>query len=743
MAIINRYQALSMNKKIILSILLGAAIGIFFGERCKALEFVNSAFVGALQITIIPYLFFSLIRSIGSLSNKTAKEAAKYCGWILLLLWLVSAIFAWFLPYCFPDIDRVTFFVPHMNSDGAAINLVDVFIPANPFHSLSEGYIPAVVLFCILMGASLINAKDKMQTLNFLDKIVVSLKLCNNYIMKIMPLGLMLIAAFTFGVSSPGGAQEVLLYITASMAYNVIFTLLILPAMAIIFTRLTYAQIIRAASPALLLSFASGNSFMSLPLAYEGLYALDKEIAEKNNDSPDTIEERRKHIDVFVPLAFIVPSSYKFLVIFFVMFGGWFFDVTITFANQLMLFLVGIPCLFGSNVLVVPFLLELANIPAQAFNIFFITSNVLVFFNNANNTMFIVVIVLMWCAALNREWRFRPAKLFMYAPLAIIISLVCGGAIYFGFTQLINNSDSKTAGILAADFMPIDRERYANTQTVVERSTAALKRYPPRSSTADWLKQIISGSELRVGYMTNIPFSFENTTNKLVGMDISLMYNLAEAVDCKKIVFFPLEKKDLTTINNGVLDIVVGGIAISESRLEEFKMSIPYITLHPALMAPSDKKSDFPDWNRTLERVVADQNITIAVSSGSALVKPIQHLFPNHKTVILEHKSEFFTKRSADLLLISAEEGYSQRILHPQFSIMTAPDNSNEFPGAFPLPPNINAENWREFVNQWIEGKKINGYIADSYHYWVSGIGLEQTVPRWSVLSALEQRFAK
>ncbi|MFA6075272.1 MAG: cation:dicarboxylase symporter family transporter [Negativicutes bacterium] len=741
MSIINRYQALSMNKKIILSIFIGAIIGFFFGERCKILEFVNSAFVGALQITIIPYLFFSLIRSIGSLNNKNAKAAAKYCGWILLLLWLISAIFAWFLPYCFPNIERATFFVPHMNDGSSPINLVDVFIPANPFHSLSEGYIPAVVLFCILMGVSLINAPDKSETLGLLDKIVVSLKLCNNYIMKIMPLGLMLISAYTFGVSSPSGAQEVLLYITASMAYNVIFTLLILPAMAIMFTQLTYSQIIRAASPALLLSFASGNSFMALPLAYEGLYALDKELAEKNNASPAVIEERRKHIDVFVPLAFIVPSSYKFLVIFFVMFGGWFFDVTITFANQLLLFLVGVPCLFGSNVLVVPFLLELANIPPQAFNIFFITSNILVFFNNANNTMFIVVIVLMWCAALNREWHFRPAKLLFYAPLSIILSLLCGLGIYLGFTHLINNNESKTAGILAADFMPIDRERNALVQTVIEKKTATLKNYPPRSANTDWLKQILKEGELRVGYVTNIPFSFENTRNKLVGFDMSMMYNLAESLDCKTIVFFPLNKKDLTAINSGVLDIVIGGITVSETRLEEYKMSIPYITLHIAVMAANNKKSEFPDWNTTLERLINDHSISIAVSSGSALVKPIQHLFPHHKTVILDHQTDFFTKHPADLLLISAEEGYSQRILHPQYSVMTSPTNNNEFPGAFPLPPNTNAEGWREFVDQWIESKKMNGYITSNYHYWVSGIGLVQKQPRWSVLSALEQRF--
>ena len=738
MAIVDRYQKLSMNKKIILSILTGAIIGLFFGERCQVLEFVNSAFVGALQITIIPYLFFSLIRSIGSLNSKTAKAAAKYCVWILLLLWLVSAIFAWFLPYCFPNIERATFFVPHMNTSGTAINLVDVFVPANPFHSLSEGYIPAVVLFCILMGTSLINAKDKLETLSLLDKIVVSLKHCNGYIMKIMPFGLMLIAAFTFGVSSPNGAQEVMLYITASMVYNIIFTLLILPAMAIIFTRLTYAQIIRAASPALLLSFASGNSFMSLPLAYEGLYSLDKELAEKNNDSPEVIEERRKHIDVFVPLAFIVPSSYKFLVIFFVMFGGWFFDITITFANQLLLFLVGVPCLFGSNVLVVPFLLELANIPPQAFNIFFITSNILVFFNNANNTMFIVVIVLMWCAALNREWRFRPAKLLFYAPLSIVLSLLCGLGIYFGFTHLIHSNESKTAGILAADFMPLDRERFSYTHAIVEKNASALKNYAPRSGASDWLQQILHSKELRVGYMANIPFCFENTSNKLVGMDVSLIYNLAESLDCKTIVFIPLEKSQLPAVNDGVLDIAIGGITISETHLEQYKMSIPYVALHPAIMAPNSAKAEFPTWDKLLERLGTDHSISIAVSSGSAFVKPLQHLYPNHKIVILDHKSNFFTIHNADLLLISAEEGYSLRILHPQYSVLTANNDSNEFPGAFPLPSRQSAEGWREFIDQWIEGKKLNGYLTNNYNYWISGIGLEQKQPRWSVLSALE-----
>lgn len=742
MSIAKRYQSLSMNKKIIISILLGVALGAFFGERCKVLDSVNSAFVGALQITIIPYLFFSLIRSIGSLSNKTAADAAKYCGWILLLLWLVSAIFAWFLPYCFPAIDRATFFVPHVPGTGVAknINLVDVFIPSNPFHALAEGYIPAVVLFCILMGTSLINAKDKLESLRLLDKIVVSLKHCNDYIMKIMPFGLMLIAAYTFGVFSPDGAQEILLYVTASIVYNTIFTLLVLPALAIIFTQLTYKQIIRAAAPALLLSFASGNSFMSLPLAYEGLYALDKELAEKKQLSAEVIEERRKHIDVFVPLAFIVPSSYKFLVIFFVMFGGWFFNVAITFPHQLLLFFVGVPCLFGSNVLVVPFLLKLVHIPSQAFDIFFITSNILVFFNNANNTMFIVVIVLMWCAAINRDWHFRPAKFLIFTPLAIMLSVVCGLSLYFGFSYLINNSESKTTGVLSADFLPPDRQRFSAIAAVVEPNASALKKFAPRSANADFLQQILDSRELRVGYIPNLPFSFTNKKGKLVGLDVNLIYNLAESLDCKKIIFFPLTKSELPLVNDGALDIVVGGISVSEAHLERYKMSIPYINLHIAIMVANNKKEQFPDWDKTLERLSRDHNLSIAVLS-SAYVKSVKHLFPNHKTIVLQQKSEFFEKNPADLMFISAEEGYSQRILHPQYSVYTAANNDNEFPAAFPLPSEASADGWRAFVNQWIEFKRINGYVTRNYNYWISGIGLEQKQARWSILTELEERF--
>ena len=741
MSIVKSYQTLSMNKKILLSISFGVLIGLFFGDRCQVLNGVNQAFIAALQITIIPYLFFSLIRSIGSLSTDTAKKAAKSCLCILLLLWLISAVFAWLLPYSFPAIDRETFYVPNLDKSTSSFNLVDVFIPSNPFNSLAQGYIPAVVLFCFLFGMALINAKDKHETLSALDKIVVALKKCNDYIMTIMPIGLLLISAYTAGVSSPGGVQEVLVYITASMVYNAIFTLLILPAAAVVFTKLTYRQILSAAAPALLLSFASGNSFMSLPLAYQGIYSLDKELAKTALNQ--NITERRQHIDVFVPLAYIVPSSYKFLVIFFVMFGGWFFDIVIPATKELSLFLVGIPCLFGSNVLVVPFLLQLADIPSQAFNIFYLSSNVLVFFNNANNTMFIVVIVLLWCAALNRELHFSSRKFVLYGVLSIAIFAISCSGIYYGFNKVILANESKTAGIFAADFPNSDRPRFMHIQAVLEPRPDAIRNIAPRDPNIDRLQQVINSRELRVGYLEGkAPFAFINTSGKLVGLDVNLMYNLAEMMGSDKIIFIPLSKLTVPEINDGQLDIAIGGISDDDTRLQKFKMSVPYVTLHTAMMFPIKFGNHYSDIDQVIDAINANRSISVAARKVSPFIHPLKSLYPNHKIVAIDDNlDEYFKDHIADVLVISAEEAYTQRTLHPGYEVMSLTDDSTQMPCSFPMPAGTINEGWREFVDQWITGKRINGYLNRNYDYWISGIGLEQKKARWSILDEIEQRL--
>ena len=56
---------LSLSSWILISMAAGIACGIFFGEYCGFLQIFGDAFIKLLQITILPYIFVSLIQGLG------------------------------------------------------------------------------------------------------------------------------------------------------------------------------------------------------------------------------------------------------------------------------------------------------------------------------------------------------------------------------------------------------------------------------------------------------------------------------------------------------------------------------------------------------------------------------------------------------------------------------------------------------------------------------------------------------
>jgi Na+/H+-dicarboxylate symporter len=66
-------RRLSLSGQVMLGLLLGVAVGIFFGEMVSWLKLVGDIFIKLLQITVIPYISFSLITGLGELSFDEAK----------------------------------------------------------------------------------------------------------------------------------------------------------------------------------------------------------------------------------------------------------------------------------------------------------------------------------------------------------------------------------------------------------------------------------------------------------------------------------------------------------------------------------------------------------------------------------------------------------------------------------------------------------------------------------------------
>ena len=45
---------LNLSTSILLALVLGIGTGLFFGERCATLQIIGDAFIGLIQMTVIP-----------------------------------------------------------------------------------------------------------------------------------------------------------------------------------------------------------------------------------------------------------------------------------------------------------------------------------------------------------------------------------------------------------------------------------------------------------------------------------------------------------------------------------------------------------------------------------------------------------------------------------------------------------------------------------------------------------------
>ena len=71
---------LSLSAKTLIGLALGIGCGLFFGEACGRLQIIGNAFVGLLQMAVLPYIVVSLIASIGRLTLQRTTHSQEQSG---------------------------------------------------------------------------------------------------------------------------------------------------------------------------------------------------------------------------------------------------------------------------------------------------------------------------------------------------------------------------------------------------------------------------------------------------------------------------------------------------------------------------------------------------------------------------------------------------------------------------------------------------------------------------------------
>ena len=119
-------------------------------------------------MTVLPYVTVSIIGGLGALDAAQARTLGKRVGLILVLLWAVALAAVLLFPLMFPPNQNASFFSTTLLQEREPFDFLNLYIPTNPFYSLANNVVPAVVLFSIVVGVALIGVPDKAPLLDVL-----------------------------------------------------------------------------------------------------------------------------------------------------------------------------------------------------------------------------------------------------------------------------------------------------------------------------------------------------------------------------------------------------------------------------------------------------------------------------------------------------------------------------------------------------------------------------------------------
>jgi Na+/H+-dicarboxylate symporter len=707
---------LSLSTMILIGLGLGIACGIFFGEYCGFLSIIGDAFIQLLQMTILPYIIASLILGIGGLSYKQAKLLALKGGIVLLLFWAISFTMILLMPLSFPQWKTASFFSTSLVSPPKEVDFLKLYIPSNPFWSLANNVVPAVVFFSILAGIALIGIKEKDSLIQGLRAVSGALIRMTNIVVKLTPIGVFAIAASAAGTMTVEEFGKLQVYLVSFNLAAVLLTFVVLPLLLKPITPFKYKDIVGLSKDALVTAFTTGNLFIVLTVLTENCKSIFKKYSL-------THEKTEAYVDVIVPISFNFPNTGKLIMLMFVLFGAWFTGTSFSFSQYGTFVSAGLLSFFGGVDVALPFMLDLMHLPDDLYQLYMVTGVINGRTATLLGAMNLLVFTLLTTSALTGTLSFNKKKLINTMLLIAVIMFTSVGATRLYFSLAVKNEYTKDK-ILSR--MHIKNNPFP--QVVYKEVPAKLKN--GRGIVAD-IGKIRKRGKLRVGYNPDgLPFSFFNAAGELVGFDVEMAHILANELNVD-LEFVPFQFETLANqLNGGEFDIGMSGIDMSISRIEALNFSDPYLELTLGLIVRDYRRDEFIN----IESIRKIEGLTLTLVKDESYVQRIEKVLPGVNVIGLESNREFFERNvgSWDALLTSAEAGSAWTLMYPQYTVVIPKPNIETFPLGYAVAKGN--QDLLAFLNNWIQIKKNNPQMKAAYNFWILGQEAVPKKPRWSVI---------
>jgi Na+/H+-dicarboxylate symporter len=704
----------SLSARILAGLALGVLTGLFFGEAAAVLQPLADVYIRLMQMTVLPYLLMALIIGFGQLEAGEARQLAVRGGVLLLVtLGLTFAVIA-AMPAAFPSVQTASFFSHSLVEPKHPFSIADVYFTANPFHSLANAVVPAVVLFSSAIGIGLIGLEGKDRVLGGLRVLNGAIVRITKFVVGLTPIGVFAIGAVTAGTMAPETFARLEVYFIAFIAASLLLAFWILPLLVTALTPFSYREVVGVARDALLTAFVASNAFIVLPILIERAKTLLERRGLLTPESDAAAE-------VLVPILFNFPNAGRLLTLLFIPFAAWLAGSALTATDYWTLLVAGVPSYFAKAQVALPFLMDLFGLPHDLFQLYVPTTIIGGKFDSMVTAMNLLAFALLGAAAMGGFLRVRRAVL-LRAGLEILAGIaftVLAVRLLLGATI---DAEYHRDDVLKHMHLP----RHS-AEVIVHKDRSGLQRDPVTR------ERVRERGTLRIGYDgSNLPFSFFNADGQLVGLDVELGVALADALGVKA-EFVPVAWDELPAVlADGLID-VMPGVWYRPYWLSRLRLSEPYHVGTMGIVVRDERRHEFA----SVESLRRSRGLRIGVPLDSGQVAfSIARYFGKApvELVPLPTAARFFEggQRDLDGYLMPAEGASAWTLLHPELTVVVPQPDPVKIPTGFGLP--LDARDLADAVDEWVVFATSEGLVHRAYEYWVLGRGAEEKGPRWSIL---------
>lgn len=693
----------------VVAIVAGILCGFVLGPLCSMFEPLGKLFIRAYSLTLLPYLIFEITGVFGAMKRASFVALLKNGGLAILLMGTLGATAVTLLPLMLPPLISSPLFDPTILTPLPSGSLMETFLPANIFSALVQGNVPGIIFFAILIGVVLQNMKTKEPILNLIQPLrQLFSEVFGIIAKKAAPVGIFALTASAIGTAQDGELQRIFALLALMVTGFVILGIIILPGIISSFTRYTPLQVWRVLRDPLVLTVATGNILIAMPLTIESL----KRVLVDEDTQSDRGDFHFEAVEAMVPLCFSLFGIGRHLLVVVFPFLGWFHDMPMSTEEILR----NIPLLFGSAMggLQAALLIELPRLglPVHLVSFYLLNSQWLLRISDPLTLIGTTTVALLLFASMKRRLVFRPVRILGTSLLAVAFAVTLGVAGNRLLASTMTGSNSSSEIILS-------RESLMD----FAKPTILANANPPAPTTLSAIKE---RGVLRAGVrLDSVPWVYRNRKGDLTGYDVDLLSSLAASLNVR----LELVEGETADIKKWLIeqriDCAAGGLHSTGLAKERELYAIPYEKVSLALVVSDSGVKRIQD----LIASNASASLNLAThgrqDSSDALRTSMESKLSRggiRKSVSflpIQDTREFIEglDKTYDALLTSAEAGSAFAVLHPQTTMLPTFGNSLSADIVLVFPKTDEA--LLDYVAKWIAENQNLDLLERLRNHWI------------------------